>query len=696
VTRSAYRVATDTGGTFTDFVIFNEETGAYRVMKVPSTPHNPAQAVLDGLAALDAEGIRPSQVSVYTHGTTVATNALLEGRGAKVGLAVTAGFRGVYETMEQSRPFGPSIFDLGYVKPPLLALESATAEVTERIAATGEVVTSIDQVSIDAAVERFRQAGVESVAVSFLFSFVNEAHERRLAAALRAAEPSWWVTTSSDLLPQVREYFRLSTTVINAYVSPVLGRYVRHLTTELDRLKVAPERRFTMQSNGGSVPFERTSDRGVATILSGPAGGVIAGVAIGRSTGVDNVITFDMGGTSCDVSLIQHGEPTVSDQSTVEGRHIAVPMLDINTVSAGGGTLAEVDQHGALHVGPRSAGAVPGPAAYGLGGEAATVTDANVVLGYLNPVELLRGDLKVDSAAAERVVQAVADPLGVPLLRAADGIVKIVNVKMAQAIRSISTERGFDLRDFTLVPFGGAGPLHACQIALDLGIPRVLVPTAPGATSALGLLMSDVKHDYVRSRLCDLAELDLGLANDLFGQMVASAREQLAGEGFAGDHVQLRYFLDMRYTGQGYENPVPVAGLPLTSDSSAAYRADFDTIHEQCHGHAAPDQGVEVVNFRVQAIGVVPPVAMPTLEPAGGDTRTALAGTRRAYFPSVADNPVDVPVYTRELLRVGHSFAGPAIVEQYDSTTVICPEQSVTVDGYGNLIITTQKDSADD
>jgi len=290
----------------------------------------------------------------------------------------------------------------------------------------------------------------------------------------------------------------------------------------------------------------------------------------------------------------------------------------------------------------------------------------------------------------------VADPLGVSLLRAADGIIRVVNVKMAQAIRAISTERGFDLREFTLVPFGGAGPLHACQIALDLGIPRVLVPTAPGATSALGLLMSDVKHDFVRSRLGDVAELDLEVANELFRQIVHAARKQLASEGFSDDEIQLRYFLDMRYSGQGYENPVPVSALPLTRESLAAYRSDFDAIHEQCHGHAAPDQSVEVVNYRVQAIGVVPPVTLPAVEPTADDAGSARTGSRKAYFATAAEDPIEVPVYSRERLRAGHRFAGPAIVEQYDSTTVICPEQVATVDGYGNLVVTLKEGTVND
>ena len=685
----SYRVATDTGGTFNDFVVFDESTGTYRIMKVPSTPQRPEQALLNGFAALEQEGMPLDRISVFTHGTTVGTNALLEERGARVGLAVTKGFRGIYETMELSRPFGPSVFDLGYTKPSLLAPESRTVEINERVSASGELLQTIDDESIAEAIRCFRAAGVESVAVCFLFSFMNDENEQRLANALRSAEPSWWVTTSSELLPQMREYYRLSTTVINAYVSPVLGRYVARLSSELERMGVAVGRRFTMQSNGGSVPFDRTSDRGVATILSGPAGGVTAAIAIGRAVGIEDIITFDMGGTSCDVALVQNGEPTVSDQNTVDGRHIAVPMLDINTVSAGGGTVAVVDEYGALHVGPQSAGAVPGPAAYGKGGQVATVTDANVVLGYLNPVSLLDGSLAVDAAAAERVIQEVADALGVELVRAADGIVRIVNVKMAQAIRAISTERGFDLRDFTLVAFGGAGPLHACQIALDLAIPRVLVPPAPGATSALGLLMSDVKHDFVRSRLSDVEDLDAEFANGLFEQMVTAATKQLHQEGFDADGVAFRYFLDMRYSGQGYENPVPVRQLPLTPEDIAQYRRDFDVIHEQCHGHAARDQSVEVVNYRVQAIGLVPPVALPTIPQGDGPVEGALVGSRPAFFPEGAEvGPRDTPVYARAKLGAGHRITGPAIVEQYDSTVVVFPEQTAEVDVYGNLLIT--------
>jgi N-methylhydantoinase A len=688
---SFYRVATDTGGTFTDFVVFDEVANEYSIVKVPSTPEDPSRAVVAGLQVLRDRGIRPERIRVFMHGTTVGTNALLEERGARTGLVITAGFRGIYEAMEQSRPFGPAVFDLGYTKPSMLAPQSRTVELAERVKFNGDVRRELDDDSIQAAIASLEAADVESVAICFLFSFMNPQHETRLAHALRAAHPEWFVTTSSELLPQLREYYRLSTTVINAYVSPVLAKYVARLSDELDTRDVAPARRFTMQSNGGSAPFAKTPERGVSTILSGPAGGVTAAIGLGRSTGLDNIITFDMGGTSCDVALVRHGAALVSDHNTVDGRHLAVPMLDINTVSAGGGTIARVDAGGGLRVGPRSAGAVPGPAAYGRGGTQATVTDADVVLGYLNPEWLLDGDLPVDAAAAHGAIQHVADGLGVNALRAADGIVRVVNIKMAEAIRAISTERGFDLREFCLIPFGGAGPLHACQIALDLGIPTVLVPATPGATSALGLLMSDVRHDFIRSRLSPLPDLDHGTVNNLFEEMTVMASEQLASEGFTADQMRLEYFLDMRYAGQGYENAVQIERVPLRPDDLGRYRSVFDDVHRQFHGHAAPEQPVEVVSYRTVATGLLPDVRLARMQAAEGLVEEAIVGTRSAYFSSASKEPIEVDVYARKRLGPGHRFDGPAIVEQYDATTVVCPEQTVRVDDYGNLVITGRR-----
>ncbi|MFN0074126.1 MAG: hydantoinase/oxoprolinase family protein [Chloroflexota bacterium] len=682
------RVTVDTGGTFSDFVIFDEATGRYRILKIPSTPDDPGRAVLDGLDRLAAEGSSPDSISFFSHGTTVATNALIEEKGARIGLAITEGFRGIYETMELSRPFGRALFDLHYQKPRLLAPESRTAEIRERVGAHGEVVVALDEGSIEDAIALFEAEEVESVGICFLFSFMNPEHERLVRESIKAKHPDWWISSSSDLLPRIREYYRLSTTAINAYVSPILGRYIRRLDGELDARGVAPDRRFTMQSNGGSAPFFTVAEHAITTILSGPAGGVTAGAAMAAAAGLQNIITFDMGGTSCDVALMRGGEPVVSDRSKIGGRDIAVPMLDINTVSAGGGTLAQVDEQGQLHVGPHSAGAVPGPAGYGRGGDRPTITDADLVLGYLNPVAILGGQLAVDMDGARRVIQRdVADPLGVDLLRAADGMVKIVNVTMAEAIKSISTQRGFDLRDFTLVPFGGAGPVHACQIAVDLGIPTVLVPMAPGAFSALGLLMSNVKHDYLQSRLSPLDELQVDDVNKRFTEMRETARAQLKNERFIDREIQFRMFLDMRYAGQGYENPVPIESFPLEQNDLPKLRARFDEVHRRDHGHAAPTQPVEVVNYRVEGIGLVPQVELARVEAASSPVESARIAERPVLFTVLGTEPVITPVYDRALLRAGHSFDGPAIVEQYDATTVICPEQMVSVDEFGNLLV---------
>lgn len=687
-----YRLTIDTGGTFSDFLLLDEESGAIRVVKVPSTPDDPARAVLHGLDLLAADGVEPGDIAFFFHGTTVATNALLEERGARVGLLITDGFRGIHEAMEQSRPSGRAIFDLGFEKPALLAPQSRTAEVRERIGSRGQVVRELAEEDVEAAIELLEAEQVEAVAVCLLFSFMNPAHERRVRDLLRTAHPEWRLSVSSDLAPRIREYPRLSTTVINAYVAPVIGRYCEELERRLDERGVAPGRRFTMQSNGGSTPFSGTVGQAVGAILSGPAGGVTAGAALARAVGARDVITFDMGGTSCDVALIADGLPATTTRGVIGGRDVALPMLDINTVSAGGGTIAHVDEQGALHLGPESAGANPGPACYGRGGSLPTVTDADVVLGYLSPTGLLGGSLSIDAAAAERaVVEHVARPLGVDLVRAADGIVTVVNVAMAEAIKAISTHRGFDVRDFTLIPFGGAGPVHACRIAVDLGIRRVIVPPTPGVFSAQGLLLSDVRHDHARSRLepfDDLTEQDV---SDRFGTLLGAAAAELASEGFGPERIDLRSLLEMRYAGQGSELAVPVDRVPLAPGDLARCRVLFDEVHARRHGHAAPDQPVEVVTYRVEATGHVPSVAWLAPERATTPVASACIGRRPALFASLAALPRPVPVYDRARLRSGHRFGGPAIVEQYDATTVVCPEQEVLVDGLGNLVVSIRE-----
>src|SRR4051812_44966777 len=685
-----YRVTVDTGGTFSDFVYFDEERRALSIAKLPSTPEDPSNAILGGIEHLLRQGVPAAAIAFFIHGTTVGTNAMLEEKGARTGLLVTRGFRGVYEVAEQMRGYGPAMFDFDFHKPPLLARPRATFEIGERVDPSGAVLLPLDAADVERAAAGLSAQGVESVAVCFLFAFRNPAHEQAAAAVLRRALPGVPVSLSSDVLPQIREYYRLSTTVINAYIRPILTRYLGQLGARLEEAGVATPQRYLMQSNGGVASFAVGAERAVTTILSGPAGGVMAGIALGRTSGYQDLVTFDMGGTSCDVALIHQGQPSVAALSTIGGRHIAVPMLDINTVSAGGGTIARVEQAGGLQqvrVGPDSAGAVPGPVCYGQGGQDPTITDADLTLGYLNPDNFVGGGLRLDRAAAVKAIRRkIAEPLGLDPLRAADGIVKIIDVKMQEAVKAISTRRGYDLREFTLVAFGGAGPVHASRVARELGMARVLVPLYPGCTSALGLLTADVRHDYVRSQLGAAATLDLAAANAIFAALEQQARADLDAEGFGAAAVRLERYLDFRYAGQGYEVQVPAPDGPLTAESVAATRRAFDRAHEQKFGHAAEGEPAEIVSYRVAGFGLVPKPELPTFTASGRPPAAARVGTRAVYFAELGGT-ADCTVYDRAHLEPGHTFAGPAIVEQLDSTTVVLPEQTVRVDGHGNLVL---------
>jgi len=678
---SRYRLAVDTGGTFCDLVLLDETTGRLSVCKVPSTPDDPSRAIFHGIDAIRAPA---GDIVLFLHGTTVGTNALLEGKVPRTGLLVTRGFRGILEVGEQARPYGRPTFDLLFDRPPTLCPPRQTAEVDERVGANGEVLRPLDLSSVDRAIERLEVQGVDAVAVCFLFSFLRPQHEQQAVAQLRARHPEWWVTASSEVLPQIREYYRLSTTVANAALGPQLGRYIAALDTGLKQRGLVGALRLVMQSNGGTATFAQAARVPVTTVLSGPAAGVTAAAVIGRYAHCENVISFDMGGTSCDVALIENGRANTTTRGVVADRPIAVPMLDIHSVSAGGGTLARVDDLGALRVGPESAGADPGPAAYGRGGTTPTVTDADVVLGYLNPEQFLGGGMRIDPEAAARALEdQVARPLGLPLVEAAAGVVRLINVQMAEAVRSISTERGYDVAAFPLVAFGGAGPVHASFVAHDLGILRIIVPPYPGATSAFGLLLSDVRRDYVHSRLGRLdalahAEVEAGLA-----ELGRQAVEDLERDGFGLTKRRCDFALDLRYAGQGYELTVP---LPAGKFAATEVRAAFDRLHEERFGHAAPNQPVELVSYRCQAVGLMPNPPHQTLRslPGSPDSR-ARQGKRRAWF----DGWVDTPVYTREQLGAGDELSGPAIIEQYDSTIVVPPGFRLRCDASGNAVLTT-------
>ena len=681
-----YRVTVDTGGTFSDFVHLNEQTGEISIAKIASTPDDPSRAILAGLEALLASVTEADEIGYFCHGTTVGTNALLEGKGVRTALLVTEGFRGIYPVGEQARPYGTAIFDVMYDKPAPLVPSRLTGEVKERIDFRGNVLRALDETALRETVRALKAQNIESIAVCLLFSFLHPEHEARVRDIVLEEIPDCSVSLSCEVLPQIREYYRLSTTVINAYLQPILARYIAQLDRRLAAAGIVTRQKYIMQSNGGMATFAAAARRAVTTVLSGPAGGVTAGVLACGMSGSANIITFDMGGTSCDVALIKDGEPLLSSRGKIEGRDLAVPMLDINTVSAGGGTVATVDRFGVLQVGPQSAGAVPGPACYGRGGETPTITDCNLVLGYLGEDNFLGGRMRLDAAKARAAIEAaVAKPLGLDVAEAAEGIVRVIDVKMEEAIKAISTMRGHDLRDFTLLAFGGAGPLHAGRIARDLGMAGVIVPLYPGVFSAIGLLMSDVKHDYIRSKLSPLSEVTPADVNGMFERMVAQALEELRDDGFAANHIRIERALDMRYAGQGYEIAVPCPAQPLQDADLKQLRATFDQQHRAMFGHMAPQEPVEIVSFRVRGIGLVAPVEMPKFKPAGttlGDARREL---RRVRFDG---RELDCPVYQRERLDVGLTVAGPAVLDQFDCTTVICPGQTARVDEWKNLIVT--------
>jgi N-methylhydantoinase A len=685
---SSYRVTVDTGGTFSDFVTLAEDTGEIAITKIASTPDDPSRAILQGIEEAVPER---SAISFFCHGTTVGTNALLEGKGVKTGLLVTEGFRGIYPVAEQARPYGTAIFDVMYDKPAMLVRQSATGEVAERVDFRGEVLRPLDEAALRATVRELAAEGIESIAVCLLFSFLHPQHEARVREIVSEELPGCAISLSSEVLPQIREYYRLSTTVINAYLQPILARYIAGLDQRLSGSGVVTRQKYVMQSNGGMATFAGAAHRAVTTVLSGPAGGVTAGAYACRMTGLQNLITFDMGGTSCDVALIKDGAPSLTGRGKIDGRDLAVPMMDINTVSAGGGTIARVNRLGVLEVGPQSAGAVPGPACYGRGGSEPTITDCNLVLGFLSEDNFLGGRMKLDANKARAAIEErVAKPLGMSVEAAAAGIIRIIDVKMEEAIKAISTMRGHDLRDFMLLAFGGAGPLHAGRIARDLGMAGIVVPLYPGVYSAIGLLMSDVKHDYVQSRMALLSALTPEDVNGLLDRLAAQATADLHSDGFAADRIRIDRALDLRYAGQGYEITLPCPAAPLTAHDLRDLRQSFDTQHRTMFGHAAPEEPVELVSYRVTGVGLIPAVQLPKFEREGTSLADAKRATRRVRFD---DQAVDCPVYQREKLDVGLTVAGPAVLDQFDCTTVLCPGQSARVDGWKNLIVTMEDTS---
>ena len=679
-----YRIGIDVGGTFTDLFLLDQSSGAVARHKLLSTPGEPHLAPLAGIREILAQvGADGPQVAFIGLGTTVMTNALLERKGALTGLVTTAGFRDLLEIARQKRPH---TFDPFVSKAEPLVPRQLRLEVVERMAADGSVLTALDRPSLDAAIDRLLAAGVEAVAVCFLNSYANPAHERETAAALRERWPAGHVSVSTDVLPEFREYERLSSTVVNAYLMPATRNYFRQFEAQVSRLGI-PQPPYIMNSGGGIMTPAQAGERPIDTLFSGPSGGVSGAAHVATRAGYANIITFDMGGTSTDVCLIQDGHAQLSHSRMINGVPLKATALDVHTVGAGGSSIATIDAGGMLQVGPHSAGARPGPACYGNGGERPTVTDANVVLGRLNPRFLLGGALKIDADRSFAAIDRhVAQPKKIDIVDAAASIIAMADTSMAYAVRFVSVERGLDPGDFMLAAFGGAGPVHAASVARHLGVAGVLVPPAPGVLCAMGVLVNDLQMDFSRTRIITERSPDCCDSVDgVFGELEERARAEFAQQG-SGAQPTLVRTADVRYVGQNHELTVEAPVGRFDGAALATVKDNFDQAHREMYGYSSAEKQLELVTFRVRArlavgrheFGGAGAVARPEgLVP---------AATRKVYFDE-AGGFVDCPVYERNGLRPGDVLDGPAIVEQMDATTVIPPDFGARVDDFFNLLL---------
>ena len=669
-------VGIDVGGTFTDIAVL--EDGQLRVHKLPSTPQDPSVGILNGVLESLPEHTSGDGFSGvdFVHGSTVATNALLEGKGGRTALVTTMGFEDVLEIGRQSRA---DLYDFNLERPPALAPWELRFGLPERVDHNGVIIEDLTSGAIEALVKLVEESGVDAVAVSFLFSFLNPAHEETVLEALKRLPNPPFVSVSSHILPEFREYERTSTVVVNSYVGRLMASYLGGLEESLGKgLRI-------MQSSGGSITAGMAAEQPVRTILSGPAGGVVGAFYTGVQAGYPDIITLDMGGTSTDVSLCpERIKETTS--SNVGGYPIGVPMIEIHTVGAGGGSIARVDSGGALVVGPQSAGADPGPACYGKGDQI-TVTDANLVLGRLLPEQFLGGRLTLDRDRAEGLIANLASQVGLGTREAALGIIRVVNANMERAIRAISLERGYDPRAFTLVPFGGAGPMHCCELAQELGIPRVLVPTRPGILSALGVAIADVVKDYSRTVMMRGDDLTRDRVEEEFHGMELLAREELRQEGLPVERMTARRFLDVRYLGQSFELTIDHPAPSRRQDTDRMRRTianRFHQAHLQRFGYSDRGEPVEVVNLRLKLELLLDKPSVDRASESGPDSSAARSGEAEVVFPA---GPSLTPLYQRDLLEPGNRIIGPAIVLQMDTTTVVPPGWKGAIDPLGNFLL---------
>ena len=689
-------IGVDVGGTFTDVVYTDTGSGTTLIHKVPTTPEDPSRGVLTGITELcERHGLDPATIRHVLHGTTIATNAVLEGKGAVTGMITTEGFRDIVHIGRHQRPENYSIRQEIPWQDRILVKRRHRFTVPERrVPPRGEVLIPLDEAAVRDAARRLREAGVAAVVVCFLFSYIDPAHELRAAELIREEFPEAFVTTSSGVSPQFREFERFTTAAMNAFIGPPVVRYVDRLAEDLGAHGVGGDLHI-MGSNGGVATAAMVRERPILTVLSGPAAGVLGGIWTGGLAGRRDLITFDVGGTSADIAMVRGGAPgEASARDTwIAGFPLMVTMMDIHTIGAGGGSVAYRDAGGAFKVGPRSAGAVPGPAAYGRGGTEPTVTDANVVLGRLDVGNFLGGAMSLDLDAARRVVEELAEGLGLTLHATAEGILTILNSNMANAIRSRTVQKGIDPREFTLVAFGGAGPLHGAGVATLLGIREVLVPPYPGITSAVGLLTTDLKYDAIKTEFQVQGSLDLARLNDDVAGMEAELREALLAAGVAPGEVGFQRAGDLRYQGQGYELRVALPDGVLDGAALDGVFQRFHQRHEAEYGHAFPDSLVEMVNLRVTGIGPMPKIG-PTLPGGERSLEAALLGTAESLFR--VDEQLQALTthrYARERLPLETPLPGPAIILQIDTTTVVPPGWTASLLTDGNLLLTREAQS---
>ena len=679
----SYRLGIDVGGTFTDLLLFNEKSGEIQLTKVSSTPQDQSIGVIQGIEKISKQaGIDPNQIKLILHGTTVATNAVLEGKGARVGLITTKGFEQILHVARSQTP-GPLAGWIIMIKPDPMAPLEYTRGVSARSSAKGVEQVALDEGEVRQHIKELHDAGIEALTVALINSFANPAHERRIKAIAEEMFPELPVTISTDILPEFREYERCLTTVMNSYVRPKMRVYLNGMKDKLSDHQISSTMNI-VRSDGGVMSIDAAQERPVNTLLSGPSGGAVASAYIGELSGYRNVLSFDMGGTSTDVAIAIDAKPNILRDTRVGMYPVKSPSVDVRTVGAGGGSIAHVpDVTGALRVGPQSAGAVPGPAAYNNGGTEPAVTDANVVLGYLPP-QLLGGEMQLDAASSAKAVQAVADKLKLDVHQAAEGIYNIVNENMFGALRLVSVERGYDPRNFALVALGGAGPLHANALSILSGSWPSIIPTTPGVLSALGFLHSDIKNEFSRTVIRTTDKIDRAEIKTILEELGAQARQWLEHENIPAKNQRINYQIDLRYYRQGFEFPIDIDLKNLDSDKGFQKILDgFQDAHDKNFGFRT-DHLIEVVNLRALGIGVVAKLELSKSRSAGADSSKAVVGKHKIYYKGKF---VSAPIYDRYKLKPGNVVEGPAVITQNDSTTLILPKHYGRVDAYQNILI---------